>query len=97
MEPSPALGTVPVFCAAGCARLLRGNGGKVLVFRKEPTAAELAEATSDPYEDWDPAPLAEPVPPAPIEPGAWRPHRPPGFWGPPWVLATPLEIRGGIF
>ena len=41
------------------------KGGKVLVFRKEPTPAEVAEATSDPYEDWDPAPLAEPVPPAP--------------------------------
>ena len=40
------------------------RGGKVLVFRKEPTPAEVAEATSDPYEDWDPAPLAEPVPPA---------------------------------
>ena len=40
------------------------RGGKVLVFRKDPTPAEVAAATSDPYEDWDPAPLAEPVPPA---------------------------------
>ena len=38
------------------------KGGKVLVFRKDPTPAEVAAATSDPYEDWDPAPLAEPVP-----------------------------------
>ena len=29
------------------------KGGKVLVFRKEPTPAEVAAATSDPYEDWD--------------------------------------------
>ena len=34
------------------------------MFRKDPTPAEVVEATSDPYEDWDPAPLAEPVPPA---------------------------------
>jgi hypothetical protein len=40
------------------------KGGKVLVFRKDPTPAEVAAATSDPYEDWDPAPLAEPAPPS---------------------------------
>ena len=49
------------------------KGGKVQVFRKEPTPAEVAAATSDPYEsygsceDWDPAPLAEPAAAEPTE------------------------------
>ena len=36
----------------------------MLVFRKEPTPAEVVEATSDPYEDWDMGPrvAARPVP-----------------------------------
>ena len=56
------------------------KGGKVLVFRKEPTPAEVAAATSDPYEDWDgPAPFGRARPaarrPAKMT-GACRPASP---------------------